>query len=89
VSTETPHVEATAHDTHAVAPAQPEFDKREVAEFGKDDGTAVSVIGKMLVVFFFYSLVVMMCVGYWTFRANHAAPADHAADAHGHDADDE
>lgn len=88
MSTET---HAAGHDAHApvVAPPPPEFDKREVAEFGKDDGTAVSVIGKMLVVFFFYSLIVMMCVGYWTYRSNHAAPADHAADSHSHDADEE
>jgi len=72
-----------------VAPPAPEFDKREVAEFGKDDSTAVSVIGKMLVVFFFYSLVVMMCVGYWTYRSNHPTPSNHAADTHGHDGDEE
>lgn len=63
--------------------ASPDFDQREVEMFGKDDGHAVGVIGKMLVGFFFYSLLVMLVVAWWT--KNHygqvSAPADHGAQA--------
>jgi hypothetical protein len=48
------------------AVATPEFDRREVANFSSDDGHAVSVIGKMLVGFFFYSLLIMLLVTLWT-----------------------
>jgi hypothetical protein len=34
--------------------------------FGEDDGHAVTVIGKMLVGFFFYSFLVMAGVALWT-----------------------
>ena len=46
--------------------ASPEFDGPEVASFGKEDGHAVTVIGKMLVGFFFYSFLVMLAVALWT-----------------------
>lgn len=74
---------STTHETaavsaHAVAPApgidevppyhEPDFDRQEVQQFGSDDGQAVTVIGKMLVSFFLYSLIVMLLVGLWTFR---------------------
>lgn len=57
-------------EVHAVpgpAVASPEFDRQEISGFGKDDGHAVTVIGKMLVGFFFYSLLVMALVAAWTF----------------------
>ena len=57
----TPHSEPAAANL-----ASPEFDRREVDMFGKDDGHAVGVIGKMLVGFFFYSLLVMLVVAWWT-----------------------
>jgi hypothetical protein len=77
---------------HAAAPAtgnpvaSPEFDVREVATFGKDDGHAVTVIGKMLVGFFFYSLLVMIAVAWWTMGRggqvdSHAAATEHAEDS--------
>jgi hypothetical protein len=50
----------------------PEFDAREIEQFGEKDGQAIRVIGKMLVVFFFYSLVVMLFVGYWTRKTANA-----------------
>ena len=64
--------------SHQVAPTQiaevppfhePDFDRQEVEEFGNDDGQAITVIGKMLVSFFLYSLIVMLLVGLWTYRA--------------------
>lgn len=55
------------HVSHAEPTAnEPLFDKREIAEFGRDDGEAVSVIGKLLVSIFFYSFVIMSVVGWWT-----------------------
>lgn len=83
---------APAEPVHAAAPATenavsaPEFDVREVATFGRDDGHAVTVIGKMLVGFFFYSLLVMLAVAFWTMGRGgqvdpNAAPAQHAEDS--------
>ena len=56
----------------------PEFDAREIEQFGEKDGEAIRVIGKMLVLIFFYSLVVMLFVGYWT-RKTANAPANAGA----------
>jgi hypothetical protein len=65
--------------------ATPEFDRRELNSFGQDDGHAVTVIGKMLVGFFFYSFLVMAGVALWTMSRggqvdSHAAQAEHAED---------
>lgn len=82
MSHETPSAEhaATALDVAPTEHHAPEFDRREIAEFGKDDGVAVTAIGRMLVLFFFYSLIVMLCVGLWTFRAaSHTPSAEHDA----------
>ena len=60
---------AVATDVDEVPPYhEPDFDRSEVKQFGSDDGQAVSVIGKMLVLFFLYSLIVMLLVGLWTFK---------------------
>lgn len=57
-----------------------EFDAREVELFGQKDTQAIKAIGKMLVAFFFYSLIVMVAVGYWTMRVSQKpAAVDHAA----------
>ncbi len=72
---------------HAVAegaPAVPiaDFNKSEINEFTREDGAAITVIGKMLVGFFFYSLVVAVLVGIWTwntFRVD--SPPEQAAPA--------
>ena len=69
------------------AVATPEFDRRELNSFGQDDGHAVTVIGKMLVGFFFYSFLVMAGVALWTLSrggqvdSHAAAQADHAEEA--------
>lgn len=68
------------------AVASPEFDVREVDTFGKDDGHAVTVIGKMLVGFFFYSLLIMIAVAWWTMGRGgqvdpHATATQHAEDS--------
>jgi hypothetical protein len=61
-----------------MALATPEFDRQEVTTFGRDDGHAVTVIGKMLVGFFFYSLLVMIAVACWTMgRGGQVEPNAH------------
>lgn len=80
MSETTTHAETGAAG-HAVASA--DFDRQEIAEFGASDGHAVTVIGKMLVGFFFYSLLVMTVVAIWTGLGGHnpAPPAaEHAVD---------
>jgi len=70
------------------AVASPDFDGPEVASFGKEDGHAVTVIGKMLVGFFFYSFLVMLAVALWTLsrggqvdpNASHTAHAEESED---------
>ncbi|TWU09248.1 hypothetical protein CA54_44880 [Symmachiella macrocystis] len=42
-----------------------EFDRQELAHFSSDDTEVTANIGKMLTIFFFYSLVAMMCVTLW------------------------
>ena len=71
-TTETPSHSEAAADTPTAAP---EFDRREVDMFGKEDGHAVGVIGKMLVGFFFYSLLVMLVVAWWTMGRGGQVPA--------------
>jgi hypothetical protein len=67
---------------------EPDFDGQEVKQFGTEDGQAVTVIGKMLVSFFLYSLIVMLLVGYWTFRTFRfeadKVPAEQAAETEPH-----
>jgi hypothetical protein len=63
------HTATAAHppdSATAGAVSTPEFDVREKAMFGHDDAHAVTVIGKMLVGFFFYSLIIMAAVALWT-----------------------
>ena len=69
----------------------PEFDAREIEQFGEKDAQAIRVIGKMLVLFFFYSLIVMVCVGYWTMKKSNApaSAAHHGHAEHAADDDDE
>jgi hypothetical protein len=73
----------TTLDSHAAATSQ-DFGHAEVESFGRDDGQAISVIGKMLVGFFFYSLIIMAGVAIWTLRhggqpTQHDASGAHAA----------
>ena len=85
------HASPSGHESpnpaeSGTALATPEFDRREVNSFGQDDGHAVTVIGKMLVGFFFYSFLVMAGVALWTLSRggqvdSHAAQAEHAEEA--------
>lgn len=83
-TTTVPEPHSTAETANALA--TPEFDSRERSMFGQDDARAVTVIGKMLVAFFFYSFLVMSAVAIWTLTRGgqvdpHAQPSHHAADA--------
>lgn len=64
----------------ATAVSSPEFDRQEIAEFAAADGHAVTVIGKMLVGFFFYSLLVMASVAIWMSLGGHETPPPPAAE---------
>jgi len=73
------------HPVPGTAVATPDFDRQEIKAFGQDDGHAVTVIGKMLVGFFFYSLIVMAVVAAITWwgigqRADHTEGGHHAGD---------
>jgi hypothetical protein len=69
------------HPVAGNAIASPEFDRREIKLFGQDDGHAVTVIGQMLVGFFFYSLIVMAVVAAITWWGIGQTPS-HTADTH-------
>ncbi|RPI89778.1 MAG: hypothetical protein EHM42_02415 [Planctomycetaceae bacterium] len=62
----------------------PEFDAREIEQFSEKDAKAITVIGKMLVAFFFYSFIVMVFVGYWTMSKGGQQKPPHAAGAGAH-----
>ena len=69
----------TTGEAHPAVQADP-FDRDDVAEFKASDTEAASTIGKMLVAFFFYSLVVMACVAWWAYSVsgtgNEQSPAN-------------
>jgi len=62
----------TAHSTsetgHETAPDEDLFNKTDATYFDAEDGHAGNVIGKMLALFFLYTVVVMSLVAYWTFN---------------------
>jgi hypothetical protein len=65
---------ATHHPEPAAQPALDEvFDKTEIKYFDSEDGHAGSVIGKMLSLFFLYTVLVMSLVAYWTFAVSGTA----------------
>jgi hypothetical protein len=68
--------------------SSPDFDRQEKAMFGQDDAHAVTVIGKMLVGFFFYSLIVMSLVAFWTMGRGGQVPDHSAHDAHAEDVEE-
>ena len=56
--TEHVHTEADPSHAHAEAPANP-FTPAEVRQFDEEDAEAGAAIGKMLSLFFLYTVVVM------------------------------
>lgn len=59
---------AEAHSAEAVAPDEP-FDKADISTFQSDDAEAGTNICKLLVAFFFYSLLAMAFVAWWAYGA--------------------
>jgi hypothetical protein len=60
-----------AADVHlpAVAPApvaELPFTERQIEQFDADDGDAGRAIGKMLAMFFLYTIIAMSIVAWWT-----------------------
>jgi hypothetical protein len=62
---------------HSVAPAHDDppspgeggpFNEHQIEQFEEDDGDAGRAIGKMLAIFFLYTVIVMSGVGWWTFH---------------------
>lgn len=49
------------------APTEPLFDRATIEEFSAEDREAGTAIGKMLALFFLYTVVVMSFVAWWTF----------------------
>ena len=65
-STTTPAASQTASSL-----PDPLFSRDELAQFDKDDVQAGSVIGKMLALFFVYTVVVMSLAAWWTYSVTH------------------
>lgn len=63
------HHHHESHGEHHHAPPPPKFDEYEIEEFEADDNQAGSAIGKMLALFFLYTVIVMALAAWWTFRA--------------------
>lgn len=68
-STQSSEAELGAHPTTPAdtAPLDELFDREELAQFDRDDVAAGSHIGKMLALFFLYTVIVMSIVAYWTY----------------------
>ncbi len=76
---------AESHAAEAAAPEEP-FDKADISTFRADDAEAGTNICKLLVAFFFYSLLAMAFVTWWAFGAmkanNSEAPVAEAHATH-------
>jgi hypothetical protein len=44
------------------------FSEQQIEQFEEDDGDAGRAIGKMLATFFFYTVIAMSLVAWWTFH---------------------
>ena len=68
-----------------VKATEPPFDREQVAEFDEEDRQAGGAIGKMLALFFLYTVLVMTFVAWWTYRSvtpEQETPAPAKAAAH-------
>ena len=57
------------HGSSIVAATEPPFDREQIAEFDQEDRQAGGAIGKMLALFFLYTVIVMTFVAWWTIRS--------------------
>jgi hypothetical protein len=66
-----PDVTPDAHSAHGTPTANPEklFTHEEIEQFDADDEMAGGTIGKMLALFFLYTVIVMSAVAWWTAQA--------------------
>lgn len=53
-----------------VTQSEETFLPEEIQRFDKDDGDAGRAIGKMLSLFFLYTVIAMSAVAWWTFNAS-------------------
>ena len=65
-----PEQSAAVVATAEPEPEKPLFSREELAQFDVDDAHAGSVIGKMLSLFFLYTVIAMGLVGWWTFSVS-------------------
>lgn len=66
----TPVAADAAHPDHDNPPAVAElFNHQERAQFDLDDVAAGRAIGKMLGLFFLYTVIVMSAVAWWTYSS--------------------
>ena len=61
------HETAGEQSTATAVPENP-FEREELAQFDADDVQAGKAIGKMLSLFFLYTLIATAFVGWWTFQ---------------------
>jgi len=69
MSDQAPAPSETEHPAPTATLPEPLFDREELAQFDQDDVKAGSVIGKMLALFFVYTVVVMSLAAWWTISA--------------------
>lgn len=62
------HTDPQGHSGHTTTVANPDnlFTRRELQQFDADDVMAGGTIGKMLALFFLYTVIVMSVVAWWT-----------------------
>ena len=68
-STDEATAESGTGEAATAAPPEPLFSDSDRAQFDADDVAAGSHIGKMLAIFFLYTVAAMSIVAWWTFRA--------------------
>lgn len=63
------HTSDASHGGHATAPPEELFTRSEIEQFDEDDVKAGGTIGKMLALFFLYTVIVMSVVAWWTYNS--------------------
>jgi len=61
------HTEESSTATAVAEPFDDHFERVDIEEFSDDDSAAGTAIGKMLALFFFYTVIVMSISAIWTF----------------------
>ncbi|MBT4864873.1 MAG: hypothetical protein HON53_07145 [Planctomycetaceae bacterium] len=66
-----PVAEGTATAVASVEESKPLFSDEEIKQFDADDTEVGSAIGKMLSLFFLYTVLAMSLVAWWTYSSTH------------------